>query len=90
MFCNALFLEDSPVGSGPLGYPKQGGGHAGEGSLIGPIRGVFHTVDKVTPVKDGEGILVLFGMKERNFSLVDLHNRILGGGGHGSDCGSSS
>ena len=55
-----FFVEDSPVGGGPLGHPKQGGRRVGEGGLIRPIQGVLHTVDAVTPAEDVEGILVFF------------------------------
>ena len=55
-----------------------------------PIQGIFHTVDTVTPVQDGERVLVFLGVEDWNFSLDDLHDWVLGGGSHQGDGGSSS
>ena len=79
------FVEDSPVGGGPLGHPEQGCRRVGVGCFIGPTQGVFHTVDTVTPFEDGKRILVFLNVEDWNFPLVDLHNWVRGGSSHWSD-----
>ena len=72
-FAMLHFVDDGPVGSGPLGHPKQGCGCVGVGRFVGPSHGVSHPVNTGEPVDDGQGVLVGFGMENRNFLLVDLH-----------------
>ena len=84
------FVEDRPVGSGPLGHPEEGCGRVGVGRFVGPVQGVFHTVDTVTLVEDGQRVLVLFSMEDWNLPLVNLHDWIEGGGPHWDDGVSSS
>ena len=82
---DAWLCRGSPVGGGPLGHPEQGGRRVGVGGLIGPIQSVLHTVDTVTPVEDGQRILVLLSVEDWNFPLVNLHNWVLGCRSHWSD-----
>ena len=77
------FVDDGPVGRGPAGDAEEGGRSVGVGDLVGPVHGVFHTVNAGAPVDDGQGIFVGFAVEHRNFLLIDLHHWILGGGDWG-------
>ena len=79
------FVEDGPVGRGPLRDAEEGGGSVGVGGLVGPVQGVFHAVNAGTPVDDSQGVLVGFGVEHWNFLLIDLHHWVLSGGGDWGD-----